>query len=281
MKPPIPVHDIPEEEKREVKIIELSSSTLNDSTGPHRHQYFECFVFLKGGGTHVIDFVEFPIHSHSIHIVTPGQVHEVKRRQGSYGYVYLFELILFDNAKNIENFLFDHTCFDVKEFSPSYRFPAAFSDQLENITRQIWAEYNANDEFKNHFIINQLSLLILHCMRNKISSPAGGGDIKHDTDYTAFRRMLNANFKNIKKVKDYATALRITEKHLNEIVMQRTGETASTFIHKQTILEAKRLLNTGMPAKEVAYELNFMDPAHFSKFFKSQTGLSPSAFRAD
>jgi AraC family transcriptional activator of pobA len=73
--------------------------------------------------------------------------------------------------------------------------------------------------------------------------------------------------------------LNITEKQLNEILHQRTGETVSTLIYKQLILEAKRLLNTGIAAKEVAYELNFQDPAHFSKFFKTQTGLSPSDFK--
>ncbi|MDC1385752.1 helix-turn-helix domain-containing protein [Crocinitomicaceae bacterium] len=45
------------------------------------------------------------------------------------------------------------------------------------------------------------------------------------------------------------------------------------------MLEAKRLLQTGMSAKEVAYDLNFDDPGHFSKFFKSKTGCSPSEFR--
>ena len=80
-------------------------------------------------------------------------------------------------------------------------------------------------------------------------------------------------------MKDYAQALKLTEKQLNEITRQRSGETAASLIYKQVILEAKRLLNMGISAKEAAYELNFIDPAHFSKFFKAQTGLSPSEFK--
>ncbi|HET6243559.1 MAG TPA: helix-turn-helix domain-containing protein [Bacteroidia bacterium] len=38
-------------------------------------------------------------------------------------------------------------------------------------------------------------------------------------------------------------------------------------------------MNSGLTAKESAYELKFEDPAHFSKFFKNQTGITPSEFQ--
>ena len=44
-------------------------------------------------------------------------------------------------------------------------------------------------------------------------------------------------------------------------------------------MEAKRLLNTGISIKETAYALNFDDPGHFSKFFKTKTNISPSEFQ--
>jgi AraC-like DNA-binding protein len=80
-------------------------------------------------------------------------------------------------------------------------------------------------------------------------------------------------------VNEYASELNISEKKLNEIVNAKTGLSCSSLIYKQIILEARRLLNSGMTAKEVGYELNFDDPAHFSKFFKSQTGQSPTGFQ--
>jgi AraC-like DNA-binding protein len=83
----------------------------------------------------------------------------------------------------------------------------------------------------------------------------------------------------MKKVKEYAEHLNVTEKLLNEIILQRTGENVSSLIFKQLILEAKRLLKSGVSTKQVAYDLNFTDPAHFSKFFKTQSGFSPSAFK--
>jgi AraC family transcriptional activator of pobA len=274
----IPIHDIDEVHKKELKMNQLVTLTHYDSSEAHRHNYFEFFVFLKGGGNHLIDFVEFPILDNSIHIVAPGQVHQVKRELDSSGYVFIFEPNLFDHSKEIENLLFDHICLEVTEFPPNYHFDSSFKDELILNVEKTWQEYNSKEPFKNLIVLNHLFNIILHCLRSKKNAHSDN-DLKNNDVYTSFRRLLNKEYKTLKKVKDYASILNITEKQLNEILHQRTGETVSTLIYKQLILEAKRLLNTGIAAKEVAYELNFQDPAHFSKFFKTQTGLSPSDFK--
>lgn len=274
----IPVHILPKEEMREIKIVELPKLTEVPLSEAHRHQFYECFVFLNGGGVHTIDFVDFPILDNSVHIITPGQVHQIKRDKNAYGFVYMFDLVHFNQNKNIEDFLFDHACFDVKEFSPLYHFEANFKETIALLSNQIWRDYQSESPLKNQLVMAQLSLLMLYCMQNTLAKN-GNNDAKHSDVYTAFRRLLNTNYKSMKKVKEYAEQLNVTEKLLNEIIMQRTGENVSSLIFKQLILEAKRLLNSGVSAKQVAYDLNFTDPAHFSKFFKTQTGYSPSEFK--
>jgi AraC family transcriptional regulator, transcriptional activator of pobA len=274
----IPIHDLSEVHKKELRMDMLGTLTHYDSTEPHRHNYFEFMVFLKGGGTHIIDFVEFPIQDYSIHIVAPGQVHQVKRALDSIGYVFIFELNLLEQTKEIENLLMNHICFEVTEFAPNYKFEQSFAEELIWNVEKAWKEYSSNEPFKSLVVQNHLQLLFMNCLRQKNVGNLNV-ELKNNDVYVNFRRMLNKEYKTLKKVKDYATVLSVSEKQLNDILHQRTGETVSSLIHKQLILEAKRLLNTGIPAKEVAYELNFIDPAHFSKFFKTQTGLSPSEFK--
>ncbi|MBL0049639.1 MAG: helix-turn-helix domain-containing protein [Bacteroidetes bacterium] len=273
----IPVHTNPEIEKKEIKVVELKSAA-KEINEIHRHQFFECFVFLKGGGVHTIDFIDFPIQDNSIHIITPGQVHQVVRDANCHGFVFMFDLIHAGSNKIIEDFLIDHNCFAVTEIPPVYLFEDSFNEVMAHITKQCLEEFNSTNPLKNYLVTNQLCLLLLHCMQLSRKENLVQEN-KQLSTYTAFRRLLLSDFKQLKKVKDYAQKLTISEKQLNEISLQRSGETASGLIYKQTILEAKRLLNTGISAKEVAYELNFLDPAHFSKFFKSQTGMSPSEFK--
>ncbi len=274
----IPIHTHAALAIKEIKVVELKSA-VKEAIEIHRHQFFECFVFLKGGGTHSIDFTEFPIHDFSIHIITPGQVHQLARKANSHGFVFMFELLHFDTQKAIENFLMDHTCFDVQELSPIYLLEPSAEEALKHIVKQSITEFNKEDAFKNQLILHQLSLLLIYCMRLN-SQRNLLQEQKHLSTYTAFRRLLMSKFRELKKVKEYALELNISEKLLNEIALQRSGETASSLIFNQSILEAKRLLNTGISTKEVAYELNFNDPAHFSKFFKSQTGISPTEFKS-
>jgi len=274
----IPTHDIAQSKKKNVHINELVTLTHYDSSQPHRHNYFEFFVFQTGGGIHIIDFVEFPIKSKSIHIVAPGQVHQVRRELNSNGFVFIFDLNLFDHSKEIENFLLNHICLHVSEFNPNYQFTEEYSQEVQFVMKKAWREYNSEEPMKNQLVLNQLSELLFYCIRTQQKQTTGSESKTHAL-YIAFRHMLNVDFREKKMVKDFATALNTTEKNLNEVVQMRTGESVSTLIYKQLILEAKRLLLIGMTAKVVSYELNFSDPAHFSKFFKSQTGVSPTDFR--
>ena len=72
------------------KFIRLAKAGSYDTSVPHRHNYYEVFIFEKGGGFHNIDFETFEINDLSIHFVSPGQVHNVVREADSKGYVMLF-----------------------------------------------------------------------------------------------------------------------------------------------------------------------------------------------
>jgi AraC-like DNA-binding protein len=270
----IPTHQSDKTIRREIIVNQLSTLNEYDFDNPHRHDYFEFFCFIKGGGHHVIDFKKIPIESFSIHIVTPGQVHQVNRELDSNGFVYLFELGALEAPAPIHAFLFDHICYGVEELSPSYLFGEEQAPLLQFLTDTIWKAQTEKSALNQLTIQNAIQSLCIKCMETR-----GVEGKKQDSEYAAFRKLLFENYRSLKKVKDYAETLNISEKGLNEIVKSNTGMSTSQVIYNQIILEAKRLLQTGMSAKEAAYDLNFDDPAHFSKFFKSKTGYSPTEFR--
>ena len=71
----IPTHESNQTSKKEIIVNQLKQLNDYDFNAAHRHNYFEFFYFIKGGGTHKIDFIDFPIKEGSVHIVGPGQVH--------------------------------------------------------------------------------------------------------------------------------------------------------------------------------------------------------------
>jgi AraC-like DNA-binding protein len=67
---------------------------------------------------------------------------------------------------------------------------------------------------------------------------------------------------------------------LNRIVKKLSGFPVSYHIQQQIVLEAKRLAHySDRSMKEIAYMLGFEDLAHFSKFFKNNSGMNFSNFK--
>lgn len=95
-----------------------------------------------------------------------------------------------------------------------------------------------------------------------------------------FQRLLEQHYTRWKSVHEYAVQLHVTANHLSVTIRRQTGHTAGEHIRRRLMREARRLAAASdTTLKEVAYQLGFDDPAHFSKLFKRCTGSTFSAFR--
>lgn len=84
----------------------------------------------------------------------------------------------------------------------------------------------------------------------------------------------------LRNPKDYAETLNVHVNHLNKTLKERTGKTTSEIITSRILQESKVLLkSTSWNISEISNCLGFEEVAHFSNFFKKQSGLSPLAFR--
>jgi AraC-like DNA-binding protein len=84
----------------------------------------------------------------------------------------------------------------------------------------------------------------------------------------------------LKNPLDFATALGIHTNHLNKVLKETTGKSTTEIVNSRIAEEAKILLKqTQWNVSEIAFALGFEEVAHFSNFFKKQTGLSPLKFR--
>lgn len=95
-----------------------------------------------------------------------------------------------------------------------------------------------------------------------------------------FILILGENFKTNRQVTFYADQLCITPKHLSAVVKEISGRTAGDWIESYVTMEAKVLLRTtDLSIQQIASKLNFSNQSFFGKYFRKQTGYSPSDFR--
>ncbi len=93
---------------------------------------------------------------------------------------------------------------------------------------------------------------------------------------------VSENFRQHREVAWYAEQLCITPKHLSNISKETSGRTAGDWIESYITLEAKVLLKTtDLSVQEIAMQMGFSNQSYFGKYFRRQTGITPSAFRRD
>jgi AraC-like DNA-binding protein len=96
-----------------------------------------------------------------------------------------------------------------------------------------------------------------------------------------FQKLVGMHFMTRRQVSDYAGLLAVSADHLNKVVKEVTGKTASDNISEMLAQEAKGLLRyTDNSISEIAYRLDFSDPASFNRFFKGATGETPAVWRS-
>ena len=79
----------------------------------------------------------------------------------------------------------------------------------------------------------------------------------------------------------YARQLCITPKYLTTLIKRISGLSVSEWIDNYVIIEAKTLLKySHMSIQEIAYYLNFPNQSFFGSYFKRNTGMSPSQYKA-
>ncbi|CAN0626065.1 AraC family transcriptional regulator, positive regulator of tynA and feaB [Burkholderia multivorans] len=81
---------------------------------------------------------------------------------------------------------------------------------------------------------------------------------------------------------DVARAIGISERYLQKIFSDRQ-ETIASLIRQRRLLEARRLLanrrQSGLSVTQIALIAGFSDPAHFSRVFRRETGVSPVQYQ--
>ena len=96
-----------------------------------------------------------------------------------------------------------------------------------------------------------------------------------------FHNDLAKHFREHRDVGFYAAQACLSAKHFSTVIKEETGHTAAFWIHKQVISEAQMLLHTrpDLTVQAIADMLSFDEQATFSRYFRRETGISPSEFR--
>ena len=96
------------------------------------------------------------------------------------------------------------------------------------------------------------------------------------------RALIELRYAEPLRIGDLAASAFLSTGRFTEVFRAEVGCSPREYLGRVRVQAAKRLLlETDLTVSEVAARAGFPDPAYFTRFFRQQTGLSPTEFRSD
>ena len=239
---------------------------------------FYFFALLCNSGKIEVSYGDQTIHDPDSYLVfhSPNLVYSFAHNNALEGYVVYFKPGCFSFFK--PDFHQQFPLFD-RLHTNLFRFDHNTFDQLMPHFETVFAAYERSGGAQHMEARVKLLGLLYHLQdfapKTNINPPN-----KQQTLLRKFMQLIDNHYIDKRTVQEYADMLAVTANHLSQSVKQVSGKNALTFIAGRLAAEARSLIQyTDLEISEIAYQLNFSDPANFGKFFKKQTGLSPLSFR--
>lgn len=259
---------------------------LEDLPFPLEPRKMNCVLVgmcLKGRAQYTVDTKECVISENDLLILSDGQV--------------VSDYMLSHDFKGIamlasENFMQDisrgvnkiSSLFIYTKIHPVLHLEQQNANSFLDIYRMTQKKViDVNHRFRREIVCSLLGALI-YDMGNYIwynqQDQTNFKQSRGEKIFSDFIKLVEQNFREIRRVGWYAEQLKITPKYLSETVKKVSRETPNSWIDSYVTTELRvQLKNSAKNIKEIAKDMNFPNQSFLGKYFKDRTGMSPSNYR--
>lgn len=264
----------------DIKDLALRQDELCESV--HNHDYYEIVWIINGKGTLFVDFKEYAIENNTIFCLKPNQAHRFLLNPLMEGFVISFTESFFNLAEYEFDIFGQFSLYQIFDQYQPIEVEQAIGSEIRDLSLKMMKEYENQWSFRTEVLKKYFKIFLIFLNR-QFEKLGEFVDRSKDTELVKrFMDMLDQNFRENKMVADYAAQMFISANYLNRLVKKKTGYSAKHHIAHRIVLEAKRMARySDSRMKEIAYDLGFMDSAHFSRFFKSVAGANFTDFKKE
>ena len=270
-----------------VSVVDLSKA--NPRSGSK--MYFGFYtIFLKDVkcgdmvyGRHTYDYQEG-----TLVFLAPGQVAGINSNGEVYqpkGYALIFHADLLHGTplgKHIQ----DYSFFGYQSNEALHLSERERKIILDCFSKIEYELEHAVDKHSKRLIVSNIELFLDYCVRF-YDRQFITRDTVHKGTLEKFEDLLNDYFHSDKpqtiglpSVAYFAGELNISTNYFGDLIKKETGKTAQEYIQSKIIDVAKeKIFDPGITVNEIAFDLGFKYPQHFTRLFKQRTGVSPNEYR--
>lgn len=218
---------------------------------------------------------EYDTTSAFLYFIKPKQIHNWNVDKRWEGYQILISPIL------LQEYSIDFSFFqyNIKE---ALFLTNDEQNRIENLYEQIFEEYQ-KDNYDMALLLAYCNLIFTYigkCYKRQFETRQP----LYNKLVTEFKKLLSDYYSNgqqgMPNVHYFSDKLHLSSNYFGDLIKFNTGKTPSEIIQDKIISEAKKHLEiSNKTVAEIGYDLGFDYPTYFTRFFKKQTGITPTTYR--
>jgi len=270
-----------------VSVVDLSKANPRQGS----RMYFGFYtIFLKDVkcgdlvyGRHTYDYQEG-----TLVFLAPGQVAGINSNGETYqpkGYALVFHPDLIHGTSPGRH-IQDYTFFGYQSNEALHLSERERKIVLDCFSKIDYELEHAIDSHSKRLIVSNIELFLNYCVRF-YDRQFITRDTVHKGVLERFENLLNDYFQTDKpqaiglpSVAYCANELNLSSNYFGDLIKKETGKTAQEYIQMKVIDVAKeKIFDQSKSVNQIAYELGFKYPQHFTRLFKQRVGQSPNEYR--
>jgi AraC family transcriptional activator of pobA len=271
-----------------VSVVDLSKAAPRSGS----RMYFGFYtIFLKDVkcgdltyGRHTYDYQEG-----TLVFLAPGQVAGINSNGEMYqpkGYALVFHADLI-HGTHLGRHIQDYNFFGYQSNEALHLSERERKIVLDCFSKIEYELVHAIDHHSRKLIVSNIELFLDYCVRF-YERQFITRDKAHKGILERFEMLLNDYFETEKPQQDglptvgyCALELNLSAGYFGDLIKKETGKTAQEYIQSKLIDLAKEMIfDDTKSVSQIAYELGFKYPQHFTRLFKQKVGKSPNEYRS-
>jgi len=225
----------------------------------------------------------------SLVFIAPGQIVEVEDFGQNFqpkGYALIFHPDLIHGTA-LGRHIHDYSFFGYQSNEALHLSERERKIVLECFAKIKYELEHAIDKHSKRLIVSNIEMVLNYCVRFYDRQFITRDNV-HKGILERFETLLNDYFHTDKtqtiglpSVAYCASELNLSASYFGDLIKKETGKTAQEYIQSKVIDVAKeRIFDQSKSVSEIAYELGFKYPQHFTRLFKQKVGYTPNEYRS-
>ena len=260
-----------------IKITQI----IKETTVKHYSDYFAvCWIKKEVKGIE-IDHILHKKISNSIFFLAPKHQWSILKKNNttSSGYVLYVASEVF-NSPILRNLHINRVRLFNSDKIPLFKLSPGIEKRTQALLEMIDELLGSHLNYKDDAILSLLNTFFVYCDGQcNIKSVVSDNNSKTNVVYK-FKQLVDKHVHKYHEVSDYAKLLNRTPKYLNECVKEVLNVNSKSIIIEQLLMRSRHAIKfSNKSIKEISFQLGFSSPDYFSYFFKTHTGITPTALR--